>query len=107
MTIVLNNFFSVDLQCNSLGRRLGFLPTPVVYDDLPIMKIKIKHLKSHTSGCSFLPVRHFLYCGQHFVFHFLIHQKSLGADLLLRNVGGQRQDQSEEAGGDDEGGPPR
>ena len=38
MTIVLNNFFTVDLVGNSLGRRLGFLLTPVVYDDLPVMK---------------------------------------------------------------------
>ena len=38
MTIVLNNFFIADLIGHSLGRRLGFLLTPFVYDDLPVMK---------------------------------------------------------------------
>ena len=53
-----------------------------------------------------LPVRHFLYRRQHFIFHLLVHQKSLGADLLLRYVSRHSEDQSEKAGGHYERSPP-
>ena len=104
MTIVFNNFFSVDFIGNSLERLLGFLLTPVVYDDLPVMKIKIKNLTA--PAVSALPVGHFLYRGQHFIFHFLVQQTSLGAHLLLRDMSRQGQDQSEQASGHYEGSPP-
>ena len=53
-----------------------------------------------------LPVRHLFYRGQDFIFHFLVHQISLGDDLLLRDVSRQSQDQPEQASGHNQGTPP-
>ena len=53
-----------------------------------------------------LPVCHFLYRGQDFIFQFLTHQKPLGADLLLGNVSGQSQHQAEQGSRHHQGWPP-
>ena len=67
------------------------------------MKIKLLLLEPEVTA---LPVSHFLYGGQDLIFHLLVHQKSLGADLLLRDMSGQSQEEAEKSSGDHQGSPP-